>query len=84
VIPLIEKEITITLEHGIHARPAADLVKSLSRFQSDILFYHRGKEYNAKSILSMMSAAIGKGQTIRVVVDGVDEEEAFTYLGKSL
>ena len=77
---MIEKEVTITLEHGIHARPAAELVKSLTRFKSDVVLYDRGKEYNAKSILSMMSAAIKKGQTIRVVIDGVDEEETWNFL----
>lgn len=77
---MIEKEVTITLEHGIHARPAANLVKSLTRFKSHVVLYDKGKEYNAKSILSMMSAAIKKGQTIKVVIDGIDEEETWNFL----
>jgi catabolite repression HPr-like protein len=81
---MIEKEVTITLEHGIHARPAAELVKSLNRFKCHVTLYDKGKEYNAKSILSMMSAAIKKGQTIRVVIDGVDEEETWLFLEQYL
>lgn len=77
---MIEREITITLEHGIHARPAADLVKQLSVYKSTISLYDKEKVYNAKSILSMMSAAMKKGQTIRVVVDGIDEDEAWIFL----
>lgn len=81
---MIEKEVTITLEHGIHARPAAELVKSLNRFKSQVLLYDKGKEFNAKSVLSMMTAAIKKGQTIRVVVDGIDEQETWNFLEEYL
>jgi catabolite repression HPr-like protein/phosphocarrier protein len=77
---MIEKEITITIKDGLHARPAAELVKNLSQFSSSVQIYNGSREYNAKSILSMMSASFREGQIIKVIVNGTDEEETVTWL----
>ncbi|MFO1442462.1 HPr family phosphocarrier protein [Bacillus sp. Bva_UNVM-123] len=81
---MIEKEITVTIEKGLHARPAAELVKKLNGFQSIVEFHVGGKTYNPKSVLSMMTASIGQGETIRVVINGSDEEEVIELLTKFL
>jgi phosphotransferase system HPr (HPr) family protein len=77
---MIEKNITITIKNGLHARPASELVKKLSGFSSSVEFDIGGKRYNAKSILGLMSAAFREGQTIKVIVDGEDEEESLRWL----
>jgi catabolite repression HPr-like protein len=77
---MIEKEITITIKNGLHARPAAELVKSLNNFSSSVQIYDGPKEYNAKSILSMMSASFREGHSIKVIVDGIDEDETLEWL----
>ncbi|WP_077617072.1 HPr family phosphocarrier protein [Bacillus sinesaloumensis] len=77
---MIEKEITVTIKEGLHAKPAGELVQNLSRFTSDVEFHFKNRSYNAKSILGLMGAGIREGQTITVRIDGPDEEEAFAWL----
>ncbi|EIJ81750.1 phosphocarrier protein HPr [Bacillus methanolicus PB1] len=81
---MIERQITISIENGLHARPAAELVKKLNQFKSTVSFYDGEKKINPKSVLSMMTSSIKQGQTIRVVVDGIDEEETMDWLTNNL
>ncbi|PLR75919.1 HPr family phosphocarrier protein [Bacillus sp. V3-13] len=81
---MIEREITVTIDKGLHARPAADLVKKLNSFESKVDFFAGAKRFNPKSVLSMMTASIKQGQTIRVVADGNDEGEVIDWLTKFL
>lgn len=77
---MIEKEIILSIKNGLHARPSADLVKKLATVSSDVQFYVESKQHNPKSIISLMSASIKEGQTIKVVVSGDDEEETMSWL----
>lgn len=77
---MIEKEITVTLKDGLHARPAAELVKNLSRYSSDVEININNRSYNAKSILGLMSAGIKEGQKLTIKVNGEDEQEAVSWL----
>ncbi|WP_044895359.1 HPr family phosphocarrier protein [Bacillus alveayuensis] len=77
---MIEKEISVTLQNGLHARPAADFVKKASQYKSKIEFVNGDKKINAKSILNLMGVAIKEGQTIKVIVDGEDETEALAFV----
>ncbi|UQD51478.1 HPr family phosphocarrier protein [Bacillus methanolicus] len=81
---MIERQISIAIENGLHARPAAELVKKLNQFKSTVFFYDGEKKINPKSVLSMMTASIKQGQTIRVTVDGIDEEETMNWLINNL
>ncbi|MDQ0168327.1 HPr family phosphocarrier protein [Bacillus horti] len=73
---MVEKEVLITFENGLHARPAAELVKLAKAFHSTIVLDNGKKKVNVKSVLSMMSSSIKQGETVRVKVEGDDEEEA--------
>ncbi|MFS0862420.1 HPr family phosphocarrier protein [Fredinandcohnia sp. 179-A 10B2 NHS] len=77
---MIEKEITVTLKDGLHARPAAELVKNLSRYTSDVEININNRSYNAKSILGLMSAGIKEGQKLTFKVNGEDEQEVVSWL----
>lgn len=74
---LIEKTFTIIDRDGIHARPAAILVSTISKFKSDIRLEYREKQVNLKSITSLMTLGAGEGDQIKVFAVGPDEEEAF-------
>ncbi len=74
---MLEKTIRITNETGIHARPAAVLVKVAMRFKSDIFIIRSGNEYDAKSIMNVMSMGVRKGEEIHLKISGPDEAEAF-------
>ncbi|ANA40174.1 MULTISPECIES: HPr family phosphocarrier protein [Geobacter] len=79
---MLEREFTIVNKLGLHARASALLVKTASRFHSDIKIEREGVEVNGKSIMGIMMLAAAKGTTIRVRVAGDDEEEAMASLGE--
>ncbi len=71
-----EQTLVITNKIGLHARPAALLVKTAAAFQSAVVINKGDKSVNAKSMLAVMSAAIKAGDTITVRAEGEDEAEA--------
>jgi len=77
---MIKKELTIKNKTGLHARPAALLVKTTGKFKSDIFISKDGYRVNGKSIMGVMTLAAESGSVIEISVDGPDEEEAFIAL----
>lgn len=61
---------------GIHARPAAQIVKSASQFHSSVNLTVDGVSVNAKSIMGVMTLAACRGSLIEVSAEGRDEEQA--------
>jgi len=74
---MIKELIKITNKHGLHARPAAHLVKVASQFDSEITIIKDGLEINGKSIMGVMMLAAEPGSELEFVVSGDDEKEAF-------
>lgn len=77
---LIEKTVKIELDSGLQARPAAYFVQEANRFDSHIFLENDDKKVNAKSIMGLMSLALTKGEEIKLIIEGEDEEEAMEYL----
>lgn len=77
---MTEREIIVSNKAGIHARPAALLVKTASKFDSDVFFSCDGTEVNAKSIMSVMMLAAAMGSAVKIKVEGSDEAEAMAAL----
>lgn len=73
---MIRKKISIVNDAGLHARPAASLVKLASKFESDFFIHMHGYRVNGKSILGVMTLAAEKGAELEIELDGSDEEEA--------
>ena len=71
-----EKSIKIQLSGGLDARPVAMLVQVASQHESSVYIETGGKRVNAKSIMGMMSLALGTGETVKVTAEGTDEEAA--------
>lgn len=76
----MEKIIKILNETGLHARPASQLVKAATSFLSDVTIEFKGSEFNAKSIMSILSAGLKKGDEIKIIARGTDEKEAVDAL----
>ena len=77
---MIQKKFKITNELGLHVRAAALLVKTASKFKSDV-FVSNGKEkINGKSIMGVTILAAGKNSIITVTVNGEDEISAMDAL----
>ena len=76
----LEKELTIRNKMGMHARPAAQFVKRASKYKCDIWVEKDDEPVNGKSIMGLMMLAAGRGETIKVITDGVDAEAAMADL----
>lgn len=73
---MVEREVTIVPEEGLHARPAAEFVKAAKGYTSDIKVIKSGKEANAKSSLNLMSLGAKKGDDLTIRAEGEDEQAA--------
>ena len=73
---MIEKSITIQLSGGLEARPIAMLVQVASQHESSVFIETGDKKVTAKSIMGMMSLALGSGEAVKVIADGSDENAA--------
>ena len=73
---MLRKNIKIINKLGVHARPAALLVKLASKFESDIYISKGGQEVNGKSIMGVMMLAAEPGSTLTVSISGIDEKAA--------
>lgn len=77
---MIEREVAIVNQLGLHARAAAKLVQLVGSFSADTRIAYRGREINAKSIMGVMMLAAGVGATVTIRVDGADEEAAMAAI----
>lgn len=59
-------KVLIRNETGLHARPAAMLVNEANKYLDEIAIVKDGVKYNAKSIMSIMSSAIVKGDEVEI------------------
>ena len=66
---------------GFHLRPAGMFCEMAEGYSSKIVF-NKGaaREYNAKSVLSVLGAGIKSGDEIEIICDGSDEKEALKAL----
>jgi len=67
---------------GLHARPAAALVKKASQFKSKITLENKGKKAMGNSILQVLSLAAKEGDSILIRAEGEDEVEAVAVLAE--
>ncbi len=77
---MVERSVQIVNKHGLHARPAAEVVKLASRFASEITIVRDDLEVNGKSIMGVMMLAAEFGATITLRAEGGDAEAALEAL----
>ena len=73
---LVERTATVANRLGLHARPAAELVKVANRFTASMEISKDGTWVNAKSILGVMTLAAEQGSTLAIKGDGPDAGDA--------
>ena len=73
---MIEREATIVTQEGLHARPAAKIVRLASSFNAEIELFKDGMAVNGKSIMGVMMLAAECGSSITIRADGPDAEQA--------
>ena len=69
----VERNLLVQNQMGIHARPAAMIVRAANKYQDD-------EQVNGKSIMGLMMLAAGKGSTIKAIACGSDAEQALNDL----
>ena len=77
---MAERSVQIVNKQGMHARPAAEMVKAASRFGSDITISRDDLEVNGKSIMGVMMLAAEFGATITIRAEGADADAALDAL----
>jgi phosphocarrier protein len=75
-----KKELLIENKLGLHARAAAQIVKTASAYGSKITLSKDGLDVDGKSIMGIMMLAAAKGTTVLVLADGADEQKALDGL----
>lgn len=68
--------VVVKCKCGLHARPAASVMKTAKTFQSKIRIEKDGKSGNAKSIIDILSINVNCMDQVEVSCDGADEAEA--------
>ena len=79
-----QREVRITNKLGLHARPAAQFVKRVRSFRSEIWVVKDSKRYSASSLIDVLRANLDCGATATLEAHGVDADEALDDLEKLL
>ena len=77
---MISRNVTITNNVGLHARPCTFFIQKANSFKSSIWVEKEDCRVNAKSLLGVLSLGITKGTTITLIADGADETAAIDGL----
>jgi phosphocarrier protein len=79
---MAERTVQIVNKNGLHARPAAEIVKLAAKYQSEIVVARDDLEVNGKSIMGVMMLAAECGSTLTLKADGPDADQALDALAK--
>lgn len=77
---MVKREMTITNNIGLHARPATFFIQKANTFKSSIWIEKDDRKVNAKSLLGVLSLGIAKGMVVTLIADGADENSALDSL----
>ena len=74
------KELLVQNKMGIHARPAAMIVRVTNKFKAEVFVEKDEEQVNGKSIMGLMMLAAAKGTTVKFIATGSDAEQMLTEL----
>ena len=77
---MLSKDVTVQNQVGLHARPATYFIQKANEFKSSIWVEKEERRANAKSLLGVLSLGVTGGTEIRIIADGLDENEAVEAL----
>ena len=81
---MIEKEVVVRCESGLHNRQATYFVQKANEFESRVFIESGNRRMNAKSLLGIMSLGIVTGVTVTLSAEGADAEAAVGALEELL
>lgn len=68
----LTRELVVQNKMGIHARPAAMVVRITNKFKSEVFVEKDEEQVNGKSIMGLMMLAAGKGSKVKFIATGDD------------
>jgi phosphocarrier protein len=74
------KELLVQNKMGIHARPAAMIVRVTNKFKSEVLVEKDEEQVNGKSIMGLMMLAAAKGSKVKFIATGEDAPQMLTEI----
>ncbi len=77
---MIEREVTIVNSLGMHARPAAQIVRLAATFAASLELECDGQRVNGKSIMGVMMLAAEQGARVTIRSEGADAAAAVDAL----
>jgi phosphocarrier protein len=78
--PHVVKELVVQNKLGIHARPAAMIVRITNKFKSEVFVEKDEEQVNGKSIMGLMMLAAGKGSKVKFIATGEDAQQMLAEL----
>ncbi|MEO6876767.1 MAG: HPr family phosphocarrier protein [Opitutaceae bacterium] len=76
----LTKELLVQNKMGIHARPAAMIVRITNKFKADVFVEKDEEQVNGKSIMGLMMLAAGKGSKVKFLASGEDAAQMLEEL----
>jgi phosphocarrier protein HPr len=76
--------VTLPDDVDLHARPAADFVRTAMRFSADVWVAAGEREVNAKSLLSILALGAKRGTSLSLRAEGEDAAAAILSLGATI
>jgi len=76
----LTKELVVQNKMGIHARPAAMIVRITNRYKSDVFVEKDSEQVNGKSIMGLMMLAAAKGSRVKFLANGPDAAQILDEL----
>jgi phosphotransferase system HPr (HPr) family protein len=81
---MVRRMVTVVGATGLHARPAALFCREAARFAASVRIEKDGRHADARSLLSVLELDVRQGETVVLVADGADEDEAMRALAGAL
>jgi phosphocarrier protein len=79
---MVERAVQIANKNGLHARPAAEIVKVAAKYKADITIVRDDLEVNGKSIMGVMMLAAEFGATLTLRANGPDAQAAIDAIAQ--
>ena len=81
---MLQRELKIENQRGLHARASAKFVQCVERFNAEVRVTKDGQTVDGNSIMGLMLLAASTGSMVQVVAEGVEAEAALDALQQLL
>jgi phosphocarrier protein HPr len=76
----MQREVEILNELGLHARPAAEFVRTVKGFDCEVTIHNGTERFSAESIIEVLTANLDRGARVILEAEGPDAEVALDRL----